>query len=84
MALGIRNIGPKSEDWLLEIGVGSLRDLRALGATAAFAAVKRNQRRASLNLLYALEAALQGIDWRELSPHDKATLRLRAGEFGCL
>ena len=34
------------------------------------------------NMLWSLEAALQGIDWRELSPGDKALLRRQLAEQG--
>jgi DNA transformation protein len=66
-SLGIRNIGPNSEQWLLEIGVASLQDLRRFGAAAAYAAILRQgSSRATLNLLYSLEAAVRDLDWREL------------------
>jgi hypothetical protein len=50
--------------------------LRALGAVEAFARVGLAAApNASLNLLYALQAALLDVDWRMLSPEIKRSLR---------
>jgi len=75
MSLGIRNIGPKSEQWLLDVGITSLRDLRRAGAVETFHAIRAARGSVSLNLLYALEAGVRGIDWRDLSPRERAELR---------
>ena len=70
----IRNIGPKSMAWLRQTGVRSLEDLQATGALAAFVRIKRAGFRPSLNLLYALEGAIQGCHWQEISEDRRATL----------
>jgi DNA transformation protein and related proteins len=41
----------------------------------AFRLVKHRQPKASLNLLWALEAGLKGKDWRELTEATKIRLR---------
>ncbi|MAT70569.1 MAG: hypothetical protein CMJ58_13710 [Planctomycetaceae bacterium] len=71
----LRNIGPVSAAWLAAVGVASREDLQRLGPVVAFARVRRVQPRASLNLLWALEAALADCDWRELTPETKSRLR---------
>lgn len=66
-AAQLRNIGPKSAAWLRQVGLRSEQDLRAVGAVEAFMRVKRAGFRPSLNLLYALEGALQGCHWQQVS-----------------
>lgn len=66
-AAQLRNIGPKSAAWLRQVGLRSEQDLRAAGAVEAFMRVKRAGFRPSLNLLYALEGALQGCHWQQVS-----------------
>jgi DNA transformation protein len=77
----IRNLGPVSQQWLREIGVHTINDLRRVGSVSAYAMVRRNERRASLNLLWALEAALRDIDWRELNSRDKEFLKKELAEL---
>jgi DNA transformation protein len=62
----LRNIGPKSAAWLRQVGLRTEEDLRAAGTVDAFMRVKRAGFRPSLNLLYALEGALQGCHWQEV------------------
>ncbi|MET1025389.1 MAG: TfoX/Sxy family protein [Pseudoxanthomonas sp.] len=63
----LRNIGPKSAAWLRQVGLRTEEDLRGAGAVDAFMKVKRAGFRPSLNLLYALEGALQGCHWQEVT-----------------
>lgn len=71
----IRNLGHVSASWLEEIGVSTIDDLRIKGSVETYIALKRLQPRASLNLLYSLEAALLDMDWRDLPSDVKASLR---------
>jgi DNA transformation protein and related proteins len=74
--LGLPNLGPVSERWLLGIGVRSLDDLRALGAVEAYQRIRvREGRAATLNLLYALHATLEGKRWTEVTAAEKARLK---------
>lgn len=68
------NLGPKSGQWLREAGVCTIADLRRAGPVVAYRRVKRIQPQASLNLLWALAAGLQGVDWRELAVTAKRRL----------
>lgn len=63
---GLRNIGPKSAAWLRQVGLRSAEDLVAAGAVQAFVKVKRAGFKPSLNLLYALEGALQDCHWHDV------------------
>lgn len=60
------NLGPKSAQWLAEIGVTTPAQLRRRGALAAYLAVRRLRPTASLNLLYALVGAVEGVHWIEV------------------
>ena len=64
--LKMRNIGPKSAAWLRQVGLRTEADLVAEGAVAAFMRVRRAGFKPSLNLLYALEGALQDCHWQEV------------------
>jgi DNA transformation protein len=76
----LQNIGPKSAQWLADCGIFTQADLAHLGSVIAYRIVKDAGYPASLNLLYALEAALRSIDWRELDKSEKERLRREAGE----
>lgn len=75
---GLKNIGPVSTEWLRAVGVTSREDLERLGSVEAYRLVKEHGFNASLNLLYALEAALQDIHWTALSSQTKAKLKAAA------
>nr|WP_255703495.1 TfoX/Sxy family protein [Lysobacter sp. GX 14042] len=62
----MRNIGPKSAAWLRQVGLRSHDDLRQAGAVEAFMRVRRAGFKPTLNLLYALEGALQDRHWQSL------------------
>lgn len=62
----LRNIGPKSAAWLRQVGLRTHGDLAAAGPVEAFMRVRRAGFRPSLNLLYALEGALQDCHWQEV------------------
>jgi hypothetical protein len=76
--LELRNLGPVSTEWLRAAGIRTVRDLDAYGSIEAFRLVRSYGFRASLNLLYALEAALLGIHWTALPHERRAQLRAAA------
>jgi DNA transformation protein len=71
----LRNLGPKSSQWLRDAGISTIAELEQLGPVAAFHLVKERQPKVSLNLLWALEAGLKGLNWRELAESTKQRLR---------
>ncbi len=75
------NLGPKSGQWLREAGISTLGELERLRPVVAYRLVKQRQPQASLNLLWALAAGLQGQDWRELSEPTKERLRREVAEL---
>ena len=68
------NLGPKSLDLLSKVGLGTEASLRQAGAVLAYARVKVAFPRTSLNLLWALEGALTGRDWKQIAEQDRASL----------
>jgi hypothetical protein len=72
----MRNIGPKSSEWLASVGIYSLDDVADIGVVEAYLRVKSAYPdKVSLNLLYGLQAALLDIPWNELPPDIKAELK---------
>ena len=67
----LRNLGPRAEALLAEIGIHSVEALRERGALEAYLALRRAGHSQSLNLLWALVGALEpwpeGRDWREVA-----------------
>jgi len=72
----LRNFGPASIRMLAAAGIHHEEGLRAMGAVAAYLAVKRAGMKPSLNLLWAMEGALSGRDWRIVARDDRTTLLL--------
>lgn len=70
----IRNLGPVSRVWLDAVGVPDLVTLQALGAVAVYQRIKAAGFPASRNLLYAMAAAIQGVEWRQLTVEQRAAL----------
>lgn len=62
----LRNIGPKSAAWLRQVGLRTRDDLAAAGTLDAFMRVKRAGFKPGLNLLYAIEGALNDCHWQEV------------------
>ena len=75
------NLGPKSSQWLHEIGIDTLEDLQTVGVVEAYCLVKAQHNGASLNLLYALYGATHNISWNQLSAETKAQLRAESADF---
>ncbi len=72
----MKNIGPKTLQWLREVGVHSLADLERLGALEVYVRLKRSRpEQVSLNALWGLEAAIRNIHWTRLPKSVKARLR---------
>jgi DNA-3-methyladenine glycosylase I len=74
------NLGPTSSQWLAAIGVHTRRDLEKLGSIDAYRLLKQQGYNASLNLVYAIEGALRGLDWNRLPAKLKVELKARAAD----
>jgi DNA transformation protein len=75
----VKNIGPKSRQWLASVGVHTLDDVVNLGVVETYRRVKAAYpEKVSLNLHYALQAALLDLPWNELPPDIKEELKQQA------
>ena len=67
----LRNLGPRAETLLAEIGIHSVEALRQRGALEAYLELRRRGSMKTLNMLWALVGVLdpwpEGTDWREVS-----------------
>ena len=71
----LRNLGPRSEELLVRIGIRSADGLRRRGAVEAYLALRRVGATRSLNMLWAMAGALdpwpEGQDWRDVAAGDQ-------------
>lgn len=76
----MRNLGPRTQMMLAEVGVMNAAELAEIGAVEAYHRLKfRFGRHVSLLALYAMEAALLDCDWRALDAQTKARLKQAVG-----
>lgn len=76
----MKNMGPKSTEWLASVGIHSLDDVARIGVVESYLRVKAAYPdKVSLNLLYGLQAALLDLPWNELPPDLKDELRRQVG-----
>jgi DNA transformation protein and related proteins len=69
------NLGPASERMLTAAGIETPEELDRLGAVEAYRRALAAGAQPTLNLLYAIEAALLGLHWRDLPAERKQQLR---------
>ena len=72
----MKNIGSKSKQWLASVGVHTLDDVVSLGVVETYKRVRAAYpEKVSVNLLYALQAALLDLPWNDLPPDMKKELK---------
>jgi hypothetical protein len=72
----MKNMGSKSTEWLASVGTHSLRDVGNIGVVKSYLRVKAvYPDKASLNLLYGLQAALLDLQRNEPPPDIKTELK---------
>lgn len=76
----MRNIGPKSTQWLAAIGIHTLDDLRETGVVTAYNLLRAHGYKATLNLVWALQGALLNVHWQDVPEAVKQDLRKRIKE----
>ncbi len=69
------NIGKSIEEQLNLIGIYSLEDLKQIGSKEAWLKIREIDKSACINRLYALEGAIEGIRWHNLSEEKKLMLK---------
>jgi DNA transformation protein len=74
----LKNLGPATVRMLKEIDVQTVSDLAELGSVEAYRRLRfRFGSHVTLNALYALEAALQGRQWLDLSTKERGELKTK-------
>ena len=71
----LSNISTVLEGKLNEIGINTQEQLKNMGSKQAFLNIKKNDLEACVNMLCALEGAIQGIRWHYLSDEVKQELK---------
>ena len=74
----LANLGETTARWLEAVGVVTQKQLHTLGAVGAYRVLKGHGYPVTLNLVYAVHGALNGLDWRRLPPAEKARLKAQA------
>ena len=69
------NIGKELEKQLNAVGINTYDDLAECGSQQAWLKIKAIDKSACINRLMALEGAIQGIRWHDLSANDKQHLK---------
>ena len=70
----LTGLGPASAALLAQLGVRDAGALRERDAVALYLALKAIAPRTSLNMLYALIGAQEGIDWRVIARERRSAL----------
>ena len=78
---GMRNLGPRTTQWLASIGITTPSRLRRVGPVAAYVRLKRAHRGVSLNALYALVGAVEGLHWTEVRRTRRLDLLLAVDDY---
>lgn len=68
-------LGLKSEQWLAEVGIVNVAQLKQKGAVRAYLMLEQGcSTKPSLNFFYAMVGALEGRRWQDVAREDKARL----------
>ena len=71
----LNNIGKTLAEQLISVGIDTEEKLKEIGSRDAWLKIKAVDPSACYNRLCALEGAIQGIRWHDLSENDKAKLK---------
>ena len=69
------NIGKTVEEQLIQAGISSVHELKALGAEKAWLKIQKIDESACIHRLMALEGAIEGVKKTMLSAEVKAELK---------
>lgn len=79
-SLGIKNIGPETEDLLRAIGITSKAQFERLGADKVYLLLLENGHKPDSKLRFMLKGAEEDIDWHILAEQDKRRRRSRTAD----
>lgn len=71
----IPNIGKELHNKLIQVGINSYEDLKAVGTEQTFLRIKAIDPGACYCLLCGLQGAVEGIRWHHLAPEKKQELK---------
>ena len=76
------SLGPTSAKLLAEVGINNFNALQDHGSIGSYTVLRAQfGKRITVNWIYAIECALQGIHWRLLTETRKSELRAAAREI---
>lgn len=78
----LKNLGPKSEEWLPKVGIYTAEQLRASDPYEVYAKLKETVPGTSLNALYALMGAAEDRHWLEIKQERRTEILLRLDAMG--
>lgn len=78
------NLGPQSRQWLAAIGITDADQLRGQDPFAVYARLKQLQPKLSVNMLYALIGALEGLHWQQVQRERRSEILMRLDDMGLL
>lgn len=71
----LKNLGPKSDEYLAGVGIETADEVRRLGAPMVYRVLKHRYGGTVNRIwLYALEGGIQDRHWNSFSPDEKAAL----------
>lgn len=76
------SLGPLSRGHLAALGIESVEALKARDAFEVYAELKARWPEASRNLLYAMLAVQEGLDWRAVARERRTEILLRLDAMG--
>jgi DNA transformation protein len=71
----MQNIGKTLADKLIHAGISNAEELAVIGSESAFLRLRTIDRTACINMLFAIEGAIQGIRWHGLDKTRKKELK---------
>ena len=78
----LKGLGPKSWEALRTIGVDSVDRLRSKDPFEVYAQLKKRLPGTSLNFLYALIGAVEGVHWKQIKKTRRTAILLRLEAMG--
>ncbi|TXH88177.1 MAG: transcriptional regulator [Rhodoferax sp.] len=78
------NLGQQSCKWLAAIGITTAEQLCAQDPFEVFVQLKETQPQLSLNMLYALIGAVEGMHWQQVQRERRAEILMRLDDLGLL
>ena len=78
----LQGLGVKSEQQLAAVGITTVESLLAADPFEVYARLREVYPRLSLNFIYALIGAQEGVPWQQVARERKTEILLRLEELG--